>query len=200
MSTVPVRRYTAEEYLALERQSETKHEFYRGEIFAMAGASLPHNRIVSNLLFRARSSLTAGPCEVLPSDMRVKTPRGLYTYPDMVIVCGEADLEDSVKDTLLNPTVLFEVLSPSTEAYDRGKKFEFYREIQSLREFVIVSQDRMLVEHFVREDDLAHWRMAPLCLPHEELQVLDGRCCLTLANVYENVVFAPPATDTESAN
>lgn len=189
MSTAPVRTYSVEEYLALERQSETKHQYYRGEIFAMTGASLPHNRIVSNLVATIHLSLRGTNCEVLPSDMRLKSPAGLYTYPDAVIVCGGPRLEDSHRDTLLNPTVIFEVLSPSTEAYDRGKKFGFYQQIESLKEYVIVSQDEILVEQYLREENPDRWSLTSMRSPEDELQLSTGDCRLKLSDIYQNVDF-----------
>ena len=121
-------RFTAQEYLALERKSETRNEYYNGEIFAMAGASREHNLIVGNLLRDIGNQLEDRPCESYPSDMRVSIEAtGLYTYPDVAVVCGEPRFQDREVDTLLNPTVIIEVLSPSTEAYDRGVKFRHYR-------------------------------------------------------------------------
>lgn len=148
MSTAE-KRYTAEQYLELERQSEVKHEFFDGQIFAMAGASLAHNTICYNLTGELRERLGTRGCRGLGSDMRVKVlDRGLYTYPDALIFCGEPELEDSVGDTLLNAKVIFEVLSPSTESYDRGRKFANYRRLASLTDYVLISQDSMHVEHY----------------------------------------------------
>src|SRR5689334_9921855 len=115
MSAVTARRYTLEEYFDLERSRDFKSEYYRGEIFAMAGGSVPHSRIASNLIRRVGLALEGGSCEVFTSDMQVKCPTGLYTYPDASIVCGRPELDLMRKDILLNPRVLFEVLSPSTE-------------------------------------------------------------------------------------
>ncbi len=133
------RTWTPAEYLAWERAAPDKHEFLGGEIFAMAGASFAHNKIVGNIVGELRDALRDRPCDVTPSDLRVKIPAvGLYTYPDAVVVCGEPQFEDDKLDTLLNPTVIVEVLSDSTEAYDRGKKFRYYRTIPSLRDYVLV--------------------------------------------------------------
>ncbi len=153
-SAVEKRRYTPEEYLALERKAQFKSEYFGGEIFAMSGASREHNRIALNLASALNARLANGPCEAFVADMRVKvSPSGLYTYPDIVAVCGEARFEDAEVDTLLNPTLIVEILSPSTEGYDRGKKFHHYRRIESLREYVLVSQDRVQVERFSRQED-----------------------------------------------
>lgn len=146
--------WTPEEYLAWERTSELKHELFQGEVFAMAGASREHNLIVSNAIRVLGNALLDRPCEVYPSDLRVKIQAtGLYTYPDASVVCGRPEFEDNVADTLLNPNVIFEVLSESTEGYDRGKKFRQYRTITSLRDYVLVAQDTIQVEHFRRKAD-----------------------------------------------
>ncbi len=143
------RTWTPAEYLAWERAAPERHELLDGEIFAMAGASFAHNKIVGNVVGELRQALRGSPCDVTPSDLRVRIPGprgGLYTYPDALVVCGEPQFEDAARDTLLNPTVIVEVLSDSTEAYDRGKKFRSYRSIPSLREYVLVAQDTPSVE------------------------------------------------------
>lgn len=156
MSAEPAEKriWTAQEYLAWERLQPTKHAFFQGEIFAMAGATREHNLLVANVVGELRNALRKKPCEVYPSDMRAKIPAtGLYTYPDAVVVCGKPEFEDAVHDTLLNPKVIVEVLSASSESYDRGKKFEQYRSVASLAEYVLVAQDQVLVEHFSRQAD-----------------------------------------------
>lgn len=154
-ATAPAQKlWTAEEYLAGERSSPERHEFFDGAIFAMAGASFEHNKIVGNLVGELRSALRHRPCDVTPSDLRVKVPAtGLYTYPDVTVLCGDPVFEDETRDTLLNPTVLFEVLSESTEGYDRGKKFRNYRSIATFREYVLVAQDTVSVERYTRGED-----------------------------------------------
>jgi Uma2 family endonuclease len=152
-SAVAKKTWTTDEYLAWERASPQKHELFEGEVFAMAGASEEHNLIVANILRELGNLFRKRPCKVYPSDMRVKAPTGLYTYPDVSAICGRPDFEDAELDTLLNPTVLFEVLSDSTELYDRGKKFASYRTIPSLKDYVLVSQDSVFVEHFTRQAD-----------------------------------------------
>jgi Uma2 family endonuclease len=156
MSAEPAEKriWTAQEYLAWERLQPTKHEFFQGEIFAMAGATREHNLIVLNIGAELRNALRKKPCEVYPSDMRSNiTTTGLYTYPDAIVVCGKPEFVDDTHDTLLNPKVVVEVLSESSESYDRGKKFEQYRSIASLAEYVLVAQDHVLVEHFSRQPD-----------------------------------------------
>lgn len=157
MSSAAVKRLSPSEYLAFERASRTKHEFVDGEVFAMAGGSAAHNLIAVNLASELRNALKDGPCRVFSSDMRVLCPTGLRTYPDVSVCCGEPQYEDDQQDTLLNPLVVIEVLSPSTEKYDRVKNFEHYRSIPSLREFAVVASDRQVVEHYARQADAAHW-------------------------------------------
>ncbi len=154
MSTVPVRRLTQEEYLMIERSASVKSEFYRGEMFAMSGASYVHNRIQSNLVHRLNQLLEGTPCQVIGSDLRVcVSATGLYTYPDAVVFCGPPEFIDSHSDTLANPKVLIEVLSDSTEAYDRGEKARQYRCIPLLQEYVLISQNSPFVEAFRRLPD-----------------------------------------------
>ena len=156
MNALPAvkKTWTSEEYLAWERLQPEKHEFHGGEVFAMAGATLEHNQIVANVLGELRAALRQKPCRVYASDLRVKIPAtGLYTYPDASVVCGRPELEDDKLDTLLNPLVLVEVLSKSTEDYDRGTKFTNYRTIASFRDYVLLSTDKVLVEYSTRKDD-----------------------------------------------
>ena len=154
MSTVMKSLLSPQEYLARERRAEWRSEFYRGEMFAMAGASWEHTLIKDNLAGEARSRFKGGPCQVATSDLRVKVSlTGLYTYPNLVVVCERPQFEDQVQDTLLNPRVIVEVLSDSTEKYDRGTKFAHYRQLASVQEYVLIAQDRPLVERYVRQAD-----------------------------------------------
>ncbi len=154
MSTAPTRRISPQEYLAQERRADFKSEYLRGEVFAMAGATYEHALIKDNLARKAGNQLENGPCRALTSDMRVKVnATGLYTYPDIAIVCDKPQFEDEAFDTLLNPRAVVGVLSDSTEKYDRGAKFGHYRQIPSLEEYVLVAQDRPLVERYVRRGD-----------------------------------------------
>ena len=141
--------FTPEEYLVSERKATLKSEYLNGEILAMSGASLAHTRITADIVTELNNQLRGGECEVISNDMRVKTgPKGAYFYPDVVVFCGEPEVEDNVFDTLLNPILVIEVLSPSTEVYDKGEKFRHYQELTSLREYVLVSQDRVRVEQY----------------------------------------------------
>jgi Uma2 family endonuclease len=184
----PNRRLSPEEYLALERQSETKHEFLNGEIFAMTGASLQHNRIVSNVGGLLYSQLHGRPCEFFLGDLRLRVDAtGLYTYPDLVVVCGEPQLvADAELDTLLNPTLIIEVLSPSTEAYDRGKKFAHYRTIASLVEVVFISQEQVEVERYSRQSG-GGWLLLEANRLEDRLPLPAIGCELPLTAVYERV-------------
>ena len=188
MSSLAQKKFvTPEEYLAIERTAQTKSEYFRGEMFAMVGASREHNLIAGNVSRQAGNQLRERPCEVYQSDMRVKiTPTGLYAYPDVVIVCGEPNFEDAHVDTLLNPTVLFEVLSESTENYDRGKKFEHYRRLQSLREYVLIAQDTFHVEKFTRQQD-GRWMLWETYDSEDSVQLESIGCELPVQEIYAKV-------------
>jgi len=178
---------TPEEYLAFERQSEIRHEYLDGEAFAMSGGRLNHNFIVSNVTGELRRLLRDGPCGVCSSDQRVYVPAtGLYTYPDVVVVCDEPQLQDSELDTLLNPTLLVEVLSPSTEAHDRGRKFEHYQTIESLREVLLVSQHEPRVSHFHRQDH-EQWLLTSVAGIEAAVSLPSLACALSLAEIYLKV-------------
>ncbi len=189
-------RFTPQEYLALERKSETRNEYYNGEIFAMAGASREHNLIVANLFRDIGNQLEDRPCESYPSHMRVSIEAtGLYTYPDVSVVCGEPRFQDREVDTLLNPTVIVEVLSPSTEAYDRGDKFRHYRRIDSLREFVLISQDRMMVERYTRQGK--DWVLSDLTDPDQVLKLESIGCQIPLNRIFAKITFPEPGSAEE---
>ncbi|WP_342088824.1 Uma2 family endonuclease [Dyadobacter sp. OTU695] len=160
MSAVAIKMYTEEEYLELERTAEYKSEYYRGEIFAMSGASRYHNRITENLSGEIYLELKGKPCQSFSRDMRVHIPENtLYTYPDLLIVCGKPEFLDKQTDTLLNPSVIIEVLSPSTEGYDQGRKFHLYRSLRTLTEYVLIdSQDIRAEVHRKGSDGL--WILA----------------------------------------
>ncbi len=179
--------FTPEEYLALERKAEYKSEYFAGEIFAMSGASERHNLIVTNIVRELSLQLKRRPCKVYPSDMRVKvSPTGLYTYPDVVVVCGEARFEDAHMDTLLNPTVIIEVLSESTEAYDRGRKFEHYRTLASLSDYLLIAQDRPRIEHYVRQPE-RRWLLSETNHLADTISIVSIQCDLALTEVYDKV-------------
>ena len=187
MRSAAERRCSVEEYLAFERASEQKHEFLAGEVFAITGASLRHNVITSNVVRDLGPQLKGGPCRVLANDMRVKVAdSGLYTYPDVIVVCGPVQLEDDHFDTLLNPTLIIEVLSRSTEAYDRGEKFEHYRKLETLQEYVLIAQDRAHVEQFSRQSD-GHWLLAAWDGRPATVVLPSVGAALSLAEVYDGI-------------
>lgn len=179
---------TPEEYLKFERASEEKHEYYAGEIFAMTGASESHNLIVINTIGAFHPQLRQRPCKMYANDMRVK-PRSniLYAYPDITVVCDAPEFEDSEVDTLLNPTVIIEVLSPSTEAYDRGKKFQHYRTIPSLQEYLLIAQDSVRIEHYGLVDN--QWVLTDAKTLDDIMTLPSIDCTLRLSDVYEKVTF-----------
>ncbi len=205
MSTAAIKRYSVAEYLAIERESDVKHEFFDGELFAMAGGSRAHNLLSLNMAAELRDALKHSPCEVYPSDMRVELPTGLYAYPDVSVVCSEPRFEGDRQDVLLNPLVIVEVLSPSTEAYDRGTKFEHYGRLPSLREYVLVSQDRVNVEHFSRSSADEDWVFTRSTGTDTTTRFAAIDRALALSGIYAKVELdsigaaaAPPPRNNES--
>lgn len=145
------RHYSEDDYFAVEASSGIKHEFYQGEIFAMAGASLVHNHLSANVLAALRGAVRPQGCSAFGSDLRVKTPAGLFTYPDVMVVCGPIALSPDRPDTVTNPCVLVEVLSDATRDYDRGEKISLYQAIPTFQEYLLIEQDRVAVEHWQRQ-------------------------------------------------
>lgn len=191
MSALPQRSaaMTETEYVEFERASEFRHEFVDGEIFAMTGASRAHNLICTSTSFALYGQLRGRPCEVYASDMRVKVEAsGLYAYPDISVVCGKAQFVDDEFDTLVNPTILIEVLSPSTERYDRGRKFQHYRQLTSLREYVLIAQDSPRIERFLLKDN-GKWELTDANGLDATIELVAIGCILALAEVYEKVTF-----------
>lgn len=188
MTSLAEQRLTPAEYLAIERTAEFKSEFFAGKMFAMAGASVAHNLITTNVSRELSIQLKNRPCHVYSSDMRVKvSATGLYTYPDLVVICGERQLEGERHNTLLNPTLLVEVLSPTTEAYDRGEKFAHYRRLESLREYILIAQDRPWIERYVRQADGQDWVLTEVSGLGSVIALPSIRCELALAEVYDKV-------------
>ena len=187
MATVAVQTYfTPEEYIALERKAEFRNEYFSGQIVAMSGGSYNHSLIVTNILGELHHQFKGRGCEVLTHSMRVRAiPRDTYFYPDVVVVCGEPEFEDDVFDTLLNPILIVEVLSPSTEAYDRGEKFTRYKHIASLQEYVLVSQDKVSVEHHRRHG--TQWMLSHYRALEEVLRLPAIGCELPLRDIYARV-------------
>jgi len=188
MSSPDLSYVTPVEYLDLERKSEVRSEYLAGHIFAMSGASRRHNLIAGNFYREISTQLRGRPCEAYMADMRVKVNEtGMYTYPDIVGVCDEPRFEDTHIDTLLNPLVIVEVLSESTEAYDRGEKFAHYRRLESLREYVLVAQDKVRVEHYVREGE--QWILSEISDAASILNLASIDCHVGVAAIYEKVEF-----------
>jgi len=193
MSAVPKPKLlTPEEYLAIEEKAEFKSEYYQGEMFAMAGASKDHNLLNENLSGELHAKLKGSGCRSMSRDQRLRVnPTGLYTYPDLVIVCGPRLYDPRNKDTLLNPNVVFEILSPSTEAYDRGSKFRQYQQVASIREIVLVSQDAMVVDVFERQAD-DRWMLTTFAGADASMKLATVPVIVPLADIYRDVEFAFP--------
>jgi len=193
MSALPKLYLTPEQYIRQERNSDTKHEYYGGEIFVLAGVSRQHNLITLNVSSELSTRLKKRSDTVYSCAMRVKIEQaGLYTYPDVVVVCGKAQFEDKEQDTLLNPTVIVEVLSKSTEAYDRGTKFKNYRTLPSLTEYILIAQDTYHIEHYVRQAD-NQWLLSEVDDPQGVVELPTIQCSLRLSEVYDKVEFASEA-------
>jgi Uma2 family endonuclease len=189
MSAAPKPKLTAEEYLEIERRAKFKSEFYKGEMFAMAGSSREHNRIKENLVGELFARLKGGPCQTLSSDQRVMVDvTGLYTYPDIVILCGPGIYDPADRDTLTNPTAIIEVLSPSTEKYDRGQKFRHYQQLPSLVEYVLVAQDEPLCDRYVRQAD-GSWALVAFVELTATLAFTSIPVRIPLADVYAGITF-----------
>jgi len=181
---------TPEEYLEFERASPEKHEYFNGEIFDMAGASLQHVRITSNINISLGGQLKKRHCQSYQSDLRVHIPTtGLYTYPDVIVVCGKPRLlEDSYLDTLLNPDVIVEVLSPSTAEYDMNVKFDHYRKIESLKEYILVWQDKKRVARHTKRDD-GSWILSDFIGDDALVDLSSIECSLSMDDIYDKVDF-----------
>ncbi|MEW6207642.1 MAG: Uma2 family endonuclease [Acidobacteriota bacterium] len=190
--------YTVDEYLALERASEERHEYLDGQIYAMAGESPQHGDICTNLTIAIGSQLRGTPCRVWSKDIKVRSgpapkkgysTKGLFSYPDLLVVCGEPQFHDEYRDVLLNPTVIIEVLSPTTEAFDRGEKWSRYQTwIPSLIDYVLVLQSKPQIEHFLRQPE-GEWLYSLVKGLEGSLRLSSIDCTLRLAEVYDRIVF-----------
>ena len=195
MTALSTRFVSPVEYLAFERQATERHELHRGEVIAMSGASRVHNLICFNIGGQLHAQLKGGSCEAYVNDMRVAAPSGKnYYYPDVAVACGGAELEDRHGDTLLNPTLVIEVLSPSTESRDRGVKFQSYRAIASLQQFVLVSQTATLVEVFTRTSETS-WSLTEYAGLDAIVPLPSIGCQLLLAEIYDRIVFASASSE-----
>ncbi len=188
----PRPKLTPAEYLAIERKAEFKSEFLNGQMFAMAGASRFHNAVTDNLIIEIGSRLKGTPCRTYSSDMRVLiSATGLYTYPDIVIVCGEPKFEDGAFDTLLNPQVIIEVLSDSTANYNSGTKFRHYERIESLKEYILVAQDEPAIERQVRQSQW-DWLLTTITSLDAESELVTVPVKVPMADIYAGVTFPDP--------
>ncbi len=199
--------YTVAEYLEFERQAEERHEFIDGEIRAMAGESPKHSSINVNVIFEVMGDIKGKPCQVFSPNMKIRSGektspsslKGLFSYADLTVVCGEPQFHDEVGDVLVNPKIIFEILSPSTESFDRGEKFHRYRNHnESLTDYVLIWQTQPLIEHFERQAN-GQWLMTEVKGLESELHLTSIDCRLKLAEVYNRVNFQPPiAPDAEA--
>ena len=191
-------RHTVEEYLALERASEERYQFLDGQVYLMAGESPDHGTICTNLSGQLYNQLRGKPCQVFSKDMKVRSgpqpksryeSKGLYSYPDLVVICGEAQFHDEYRDVLLNPTAIIEILSPSTEAFDRGEKWSRYQTwLPSLTHYVLVSQAKPQLEHYLRQSN-GEWLYSSVKELAGSLYLAAIDCALRLADVYDRIVF-----------
>ena len=192
MSALPKSKLTALQYLAIERRAEFKSQFFDGEMFAMAGASRIHNEIKDAMIAALRAAFKGSRCTTYSSDQRVLVDRtGLYTYPDIVILCGAGEFDSEDPDTLVNPTAIIEVLSPSTEKYDRGLKFRNYRQIPSLKEYLLVAQDEPLIDRYIRLAD-GSWGLVSFVGLDATVVFTSVPASIPLAEVYAGVAFVEP--------
>ncbi|HEY3418738.1 MAG TPA: Uma2 family endonuclease [Armatimonadota bacterium] len=188
MSALPEQYLSLEDYFKLDETGDCKHEYLQGAIFDMHGASENHNLIAMAVGINLGVQLRGKPCRPYPGDFRLKIEAmSLYTYPDLSVICGDTQLADGRRDTFLNPTVLVEVLSDSTEAYDRGKKAEYYRTIPSLREYLFIAQDRPHVERYRRQGN--DWLFTEYSTLADEVALDSIGCTLSVAAIYEQVEF-----------
>jgi Uma2 family endonuclease len=189
LSTQPKTFISPERYLEIERAAEFKSEYYNGEMFAMSGAREAHNLIAANAIAELRQQFRRRSCRVYPSDMRVfVSATGLYTYPDLVALYGKPEFQDGELDTLLNPSLIVEILSPSTEAYDRSRKFENYRSIESLREYLLIAADRVHADLYTRQTD-GRWLLTSAGRLEDALVLESVDARLPMSDLYEKVEF-----------
>lgn len=198
MSSAAKTKLTVAEYLAFERASESKHEFFDGELFAMTGGTPAHSLIASNFIREAGNALKDRPCVVYTSDLRVKVnATGLYTYPDVTIVCGEQKFDDNQSDTLINPTIVVEVLSKSTASYDRGPKSKHFRKIDSLQALILIEQDSPVVEVYCRQSD-GKWILTDATELTDSIAIEPIGISIPLTEIYRNVTFPEPGPSSET--
>ena len=192
MSTAPSkRRFTVSEYLTFEQDSQTKHEFYQGEILAMAGATIAHNIISGNVLAHLHSQLRGKDCRPFGSDQRIKVESAaLFTYADISVICGQVEQAKDDPLSATNPRVIIEVLSDSTEAKDRRRKLKLYLTLESLREYILIAQDEPRIDKLIRNSD-GTWTMSIVEGLSERLELESIRCRLAMSEVYDGITFEP---------
>lgn len=189
MSALPKKHWTTQEYLAFESESLERHDFVSGEIYSMTGASENHNLIIANIIITVGLQFRKRPCKLYPSDMLIEITRtGDYHYPDISAVCGKAEIKYDKRQILLNPTLIIEVLSPSTEVYDRSKKFQNYQTLPSLQEYLLIAQDEPRLEHYLRQDN-NQWLYTRMTGLESQLELPSIGCTLALADVYDKITF-----------
>jgi len=183
------RRYTVEEYLEMEKASTVKHEYYQGEIFAMSGASYGHNILFSNIFLKVGSKLKGKSCHIFGSDMRMNIPENtLFTYPDISIYCNGVMHSDVDEETFILPTVIIEILSPSTKNYDRGRKFNLYKDIPSLKEYIMIDSESVLVEAYCTNEE-KNWALKEYKTIDENLTFVTFGFDIPLKDVYQHTKF-----------
>jgi len=183
MASDPITKLTEQEYLAIERAAQFRSEFVDGEMFAMAGASKRHGRLQRDIMVELALALRGRPCEPFGSDSRVRISGESYTYPDVSVVCDQS-VAGGDEDNLVNPVVIFEILSPTTEKYDRGAKFQLYRTIESLQDYILVNQDQVRIEQFTRQAD-GTWKLRDLEGPEAELKIGSIGVAIALRRIYD---------------
>jgi Uma2 family endonuclease len=193
-SALPTRK-TLEEYFALERRSDVRHEYSNGYIRAMAGESPQHNRIAGNVYLRLEIAFGDRPCGAYFEGVRLRVTPTQYRYPDVMALCGDAQFDDENPPALLNPSAIIEVLSPSTAENDRTEKFVEYRQVEGLTDYVLVEQDRILVIHYARQSD-TQWMLTEYTRLDDTFTLTSLEVSLTLADIYRKVVFSEPAPST----
>jgi Uma2 family endonuclease len=187
MGAAELKYCTEQEYIDAERLALDKHEYYRGEIFAMSGASIPHNKISKNILVDLGNKLKGKSCEPFGGDLRVHIPKKtLYTYPDLSIICGEIETTNDKFDTVTNPSVIIEILSESTRNYDKGGKFTLYREIESLKEYILIDSENIMVEKFIKNEDNS-WQLTEYKTLEESFKIETVAIQIELKTIYEGI-------------
>jgi Uma2 family endonuclease len=194
MSAAPILKYSIADYLESEEKSLEKHEYYQGEIFAMAGASIQHNQVVRNALYSVEDYLRkTDKCQIFPSDLKIHVEaNSLFTYPDLTIVCGKIETLENHKDIVTNPAVLIEVLSATKQDYDRGGKFKLYRDIPGLKEYILISSLEVLVKKYNKQAD-GTWVLHEYKTENDSFTIASVDMPVDMKRLYRNVEFEPAA-------